>query len=86
MAGAFLEADKHPLTRLAMLVNDFWLRPSATIAAEIRQQEARFGLTPLDRRRLEWKIGDEPAKAVPKIAPEAEPDDPRITMIRKAAQ
>jgi hypothetical protein len=27
-----------------------------TVAAEIRHQEMRFGLSPIDRRRLQWEI------------------------------
>jgi hypothetical protein len=56
MAGEYLNADVHALYRLAVLVDAFWRRPSQALAAEIRLQQQAFGLTPLDRRRLEWTI------------------------------
>jgi hypothetical protein len=56
MAAEYAEADKHGLYRLAMLVEGFWRSPSKDLAGEIRLQEQRFGLSPLDRRRLEWTI------------------------------
>jgi hypothetical protein len=41
-------------------MNDFWLaegqREKRDLAAEIRQQGQRFGLSPIDRRRLQWEI------------------------------
>jgi hypothetical protein len=61
MAGEFIESDIDPLYTLASLKDEFWTRSPGDpkLAAEIRQQEARFGLTPLDRRRLEWEIQQE---------------------------
>lgn len=56
MADEYLVADEHGLYRLAVLVNDFWRRPTKDVAAEIRLQEQRYGLSPLDRRRLEWTV------------------------------
>lgn len=56
MAPKYLKVDVHALYRLAVLVDRFWQQPKLSIAAEIRQEEAMFGLTPLDRRRLEWII------------------------------
>ncbi|WP_237755002.1 hypothetical protein [Nocardia nova] len=56
MAGEYIDADKHALYMLAVLIDDFWLEPSQKLAAEIRLQRAAFGLTPYDRRRLEWTI------------------------------
>lgn len=56
MAEQWLASDVHVLRRLAVLVNEYWHRPTPTVLAEIRQQEARFGLTPMDRHRLQWKI------------------------------
>lgn len=50
------ESDIHGLYILAVLVDGFWHDPSAKMASEIRQQRVAFGLTPLDRRRLEWEI------------------------------
>lgn len=60
MAPEYDDSDKHGLFALAMLVNDFWLTDEVRIrrdlAAEIRQQSQRFGLSPIDRRRLQWEI------------------------------
>lgn len=56
MSGEYLRADMHALFRLAVLVDMFWTDPNRELAAEIRQQQQAFGLTPLDRRRLEWQV------------------------------
>lgn len=56
MAPEFDKSDKHGLFILAMLVDDFWENPTREAAAEIRLQRQAFGLTPLDRRRLQWQI------------------------------
>ncbi|HXG36535.1 MAG TPA: hypothetical protein VNL15_06175 [Dehalococcoidia bacterium] len=60
MAAEFLEADMHALYRLAVLIDRFWYessaKSSAKLAAEIRQQQTAFGLTPIDRRRLQWEV------------------------------
>lgn len=65
MAPEFDDSDRHGLFALAMLIDDFWMadKPSvrASLSAEIRLQRQCFGLTPIDRRRLQWEIerGDE---------------------------
>ena len=56
MASEYVVADEHGLFRLAVLVDGFWWKPSKELAAEIRLQEQRYGLSPLDRRRLEWTV------------------------------
>lgn len=60
MAAEYLEADRQRLYRCAVLHQDFWkTKDSAArlrIAAEIRQQEAPLGITPMDRRRLQWEV------------------------------
>lgn len=56
MAGEYLRADRHALFRLAVLIDTFWREPSKDLAAEIRLEQQAFGLTPLDRRRLEWSV------------------------------
>lgn len=60
MAPEYDEADRHGLFELAMLRDDFWRADSAKerkdAAAEIRLQDQRFGLSPIDRRRLQWEI------------------------------
>lgn len=56
MAPEFDDSDVHGLYALAMLVNAFWYEPSTGLAGEIRLQRQCFGLTPIDRRRLQWEI------------------------------
>ena len=60
MAAEYLDADKQGLILLASLQQSFWTARSNKdrfkFAAEIRQQEVRFGLTPIDRRRLQWEV------------------------------
>ena len=65
MAAEFVEADKHALFRLAVLVDMFWSEPSKELAAEIRLEQQAFGLTPIDRRRLQWSIEEEEARKRP---------------------
>jgi hypothetical protein len=68
MAKEFLQVDVHTLYILAELMERFWRRPSIGLANEIRQRQAAFGLTPIDRRRLQWEIKREPAVDKPKPA------------------
>jgi len=56
MAAEYLDADAHGLYRLAVLVDAFWTEPTPKLAGEIRLQQQAFGLSPLDRRRLQWSI------------------------------
>jgi hypothetical protein len=86
VASKFLRVDEHALFVIAALRDLFWRTPDAALAAEIRLQEARFGLDPLARRRLGWEIHDGPAPAPEQPEPpEAEPPDPRkvLSMVRR---
>ena len=62
MAQEYLDADrKGGLFLLADLHQQRWesrddARALTAIAAEIRLQEVRFGLSPIDRSRLRWTI------------------------------
>lgn len=56
MAPEYADSDRHGLFLLAVLVDSFWRSPSKELAAEIRLQRQCFGLTPIDRRRLQWEI------------------------------
>lgn len=60
MAPEFDSSDTHGLYVLADLVDAFWNEESArartALAGEIRLQRQCFGLTPIDRRRLQWEI------------------------------
>lgn len=86
MAGQFIESDVDGLYVLATLKDAFWsCAPGdpkmGALAAEIRMQEQRFGVTPLDRRRLEWELEREPAGAeTAPPTPAPAPVDPRKTM------
>jgi hypothetical protein len=64
MASRWLDTDADALGRLAILWDAFYKQPDARTLAEIRLQEQRFGLSPLDRTRLQWEVtrGDEAAK------------------------
>jgi len=73
MASRWLESDIEGLYLVAILRNEFFQRPSATLAAEIRQQETRFGLSPIDRRRLDWRV----ARPVQHDVPREQPDEER---------
>lgn len=89
MAPEFDSSDRHGLFALACLVDDFWSADTPTerakLAAEIRLQRQCFGLTPIDRRRLQWEIerGDEAnertkkRRGKPAAKGAAAPADPR---------
>lgn len=94
MAPEFDDSDRHGLFALACLVDDFWLvdsaRERAALSAEIRLQRQCFGLTPIDRRRLQWEIekseeavekGRKRRNAAPAPAVSAA-DDPRSSVLR----
>lgn len=56
MAGEYLPTDIDGLARLALLVDNYYKKPDKELLAEIRLQESRFGLSPVDRSRLQWEI------------------------------
>ncbi len=62
MAPEFIQSDIHQLYMLADLIDQYWREsatkkgPSSNLATEIRLQRQCFGLTPIDRRRLQWEI------------------------------
>lgn len=87
MAPEYDDSDRHGLYLLAVLVDAFWSAPSKEIAAEIRLQRQCFGLSPIDRRRLQWEIErvDEAQERASKrraAAPKAVPKtaDPRSVL------
>ena len=86
MATEFLAADRKRLDVIAELHQQFALAaeqggPITQLASEIRLQEREFGLTPMDRRRLQWEIerGETAAEQTEKRRkPKADPGkDPR---------
>lgn len=56
MASEYLPTDVDGLARLAILVDEYYNDPNQKFLAEIRLQEARFGLSPVDRSRLQWEV------------------------------
>ena len=81
MAPEYLKADTGGLFRLALLVDAFWAGSmDVRLAAEIRQEQAAYGLSPLDRRRLEWtieKTEQEKARRKKRAPRAVKGDDPR---------
>jgi hypothetical protein len=66
MAPEYDESDIHGLFALAMVVNDFWTAQTAkdrqAASSEIRLMSQRYGLSPMDRRRLQWQISETESK------------------------
>jgi len=90
MAAEYHSSDKHALFILAALVDSFWREPTQSLAAEIRLQRQAFGLTPYDRRRLEWTIetaeeskdrGSARRERKASAQPKAK-DDPRLALVQ----
>lgn len=80
MAPEFLQMDRYAVLRLAHLVDlAHWCPGDPKLEETIMRMEQRFGLTPLDRRRLDWRVEDEkkptPERRPVSIVPDAE--DPR---------
>ena len=81
MASEYLESDVDGLARLALLVDEYYKSPCKDIMSEIRLQEARFGLSPVDRSRLQWEVlkGEEAERKrkPPKMEHPTSSKDPR---------
>jgi hypothetical protein len=80
MAAEYLQSDVHGLYVLAELVNQFWRDPSVALSVELRLRGQGYGLSPLDRRRLEWEVSRaEATRRVPGGATTRKPPagDPR---------
>lgn len=89
MASEYLDADmRGGLFLLADLHQARWTATSRTAlieaAKEIRLQEVRFGLSPIDRRRLQWEV-EKGEQAIEKTttrrerkAPKRPAGDPRL--------
>lgn len=56
MVAEYLQSDIDGLFVIAELFDLFWQTGDVKYAAELRQQRQCFGLTPIDRRRLQWEI------------------------------
>ena len=94
MASQWLASDVDGLFRLAILVDDYWKVESGArtaISKEIRMIEQKYGLTPDDRRRLNWEVvppfGDSKKEQTNETRNQqkAMPIDPRIAARREAA-
>lgn len=85
MSSQWLETDVDALGRLALLWDEFYKKPVALIMAEIRLQEQRFGLSPLDRSRLQWEVnrGEEAERKRQRATPQRRTgtDDPRVSLM-----
>lgn len=56
MASQWLPSDLDGLARLAVLWDNYNQTGHIDYIKEIRLQSAAFGLTPLDRSRLQWEV------------------------------
>lgn len=56
MASQWLPTDVDGLGMLAVLYDDFYQHPHVDYVKEIRLQRQAFGLSPLDRSRLQWEV------------------------------
>jgi hypothetical protein len=56
MAAQWLDSDLGGLAMLALLHDEFYKTGNVEIMKEIRLQRPCFGLTPLDRSRLQWEV------------------------------
>jgi hypothetical protein len=85
MATRYVEGDMDGLIVLARLMDRWNCGEQTTqLAAEIRLQRMPYGLTPLDRNRLQWKIEPAAAKpAEPKPEPKRAAFDPRKVLEMK---
>ncbi len=81
MAGQWLDTDVDGLGRLAVLWDNFYKAPHEKTLAEIRLQEARFGLSPLDRSRLQWEINRAEAPRQTTSQPRRHGADPRAVLM-----
>ncbi|GAA4845556.1 hypothetical protein GCM10023201_41060 [Actinomycetospora corticicola] len=94
MASQYLRMDVRGLLRLAVLEHDYWSavdsRTRLAVEAQIERAQRDYGLTPYDRRRLEWSvttaspvrpISTAPSRAAAEAAPEPPPRaDPRTAL------
>lgn len=84
MASRWMEADLQGLFVLAELTEQFWRKPGPVLAKEIRQARMAYGLTPLDRNRLQWKIDPAEKKTPEPVASRPAFDPRKVLEMRKA--
>ncbi len=82
MATQWLESDVDTLGRLAVLWDAFY-KGATQVLGEVRLQEQRFGLSPLDRNRLQWEIKRPEAveSPAPRPARRTGTHDPRAALM-----
>lgn len=83
MAPRWLATDIEGLYVIARLRHDFWTSGGTTLAAEIRQQERRFGLDQAARNSLDWRIENsrvEKEETAPAVELPEEVEDPRALL------
>lgn len=56
MASQYVEADIHGLFRMLILTDAFMREPRVSVSAELRLLSQNYGLSPIDRRRLQWTV------------------------------
>lgn len=88
MASQYIDTDLDALERLCDAIEDRHRAKSANarreLDAEIRIREASFGLTQLDRHRLQWIVPRKNPDEQPARPPERRPDrtaDPRSVIM-----
>lgn len=81
MATKWIDSDFGGLYKLALLNDQYFNTGDLEVMKEIRLQEPRFGLTPLDRSRLQWEIVTDHAGTVKPVTStkgrSSTSDDPR---------
>lgn len=84
MVAEYVQFDVEGLLRLAYVVDRANCEPGDLKTEEtIARLGALYGLTPIDRRRLDWRIERESAaKTEVREAPPPTGDDPRKTLLR----
>ena len=81
MAKEYTEADVPGLRIVADLTHEYWTTrgDKTRTAAELRQQRGAYGLDPIARRRLGWKL--EAGKPEPVTEPLTKVRDPRLRAV-----
>lgn len=89
MSPEWDDSDVHNIHILAMVYDDIWCATTARdrkdAAAEYRQQRKDLGLSPMDRRRLEWTIEQADEATARGEQRRSRPSPPRAGSTRKGA-
>jgi hypothetical protein len=64
MASQWLPTDVAGLGLIAILYDEYYKQPHVDYVKEIRLQRPCFGLTPLDRSRLQWEVSRSDAEVL----------------------